>query len=91
MTGKRAALITISSLALAGGTFALIRNRKRGNTYNAILGRIIQESPVLNANYIEYFDPSFHKGFDPNKYRKYTSTEARQVADSLRDSMFGEF
>ena len=86
MTGKRAALITISSLALAGGTFALIRNRKRGNTYNAI-----QESPVLNANYIEYFDPSFHKGFDPNKYRKYTSTEARQVADSLRDSMFGEF
>jgi hypothetical protein len=91
MSGKRVAIISLSALALAGGTFALVRNRKRAKTYNAILGKILQNSPIQNANYVEYFDPSFHKSYDPNKYRKYTTLEARQVADSLRSSMYGEW
>lgn len=91
MNGKRAAIITISALALAGGTFALFRNRRRATTYNAILGKIIQASPILNANFIEYFSPDFHKSFDPTKYRKFTRLEANQVAEELRSSMFGEW
>lgn len=91
MSGKRVAIISVSALALIGGTFALVRNRRRSTIYNAILGKILQNSPVQNANYIEYFDPSFHKGFDPNKYRKYTTLEAKQVADALRSSMYGEW
>ena len=91
MEAKRVALISVAALAVGGGTFALIRNRKRANTYNAILGKIIQASPVQNSNWTEYFEPSYHKSFDPTKHRKYTTAEKNVVAEELESGLYGEW
>jgi len=91
MNAKRVALISVAALAAGGGTYALIRNRKRSITYNAILGKIIQASPIQNPNWTEYFEPSYHTNFDPAKYRKYTTAEKNIVAEELESGLYGEW
>ena len=43
------------------------------------------------SDILHHFDASVRLSFDPTKYRKFTTLEAKQVAEELRSSMFGEW
>ena len=91
MEAKRATIITFSSIVIAAGAIGLMIRAKKRKLYNAILSKIIQESPVRNTNWQVYFDRNFHKSYNPEQYSKYTSYDAKRIAEKLEDTFYGEW
>lgn len=91
MNAKRATIITLSSVAIAAGAIGLMVRAQKRRLYNAILGKILQVSPVRNTSWQEYFDRNFHKSYNPAQYRKYTSFDAKRIAENLRSTFYGEW
>lgn len=91
MEAKRATIITVSSIVIAAGSVGLIIRVQKRRLYNAILSKIIQSSPVRNENWQTYFDRNFHRSYNPAQYSKYTSYDARRIAEKLDDTFYGEW
>lgn len=91
MEAKRATLITVSSIIIAAGAIGLMIKTRKRRLYNAVLGKIIQASPVRNSDWQEYFDINFHKEYNPAQYSKYTTFNAQKIAEKLRDTFYGEW
>jgi len=89
MNAKRATIITLSSVAIAAGAIGLMVRAQKRRLYNAVLGKILQVSPVRNTSWQEYFDRNFHKSYNPAQYRKYTSFDAKRIAENLHSTFYG--